>query len=104
MKKALAEIEARELAQHLQKALRRGLVEAVKLLDLLDARRVHTLAPAVDALAGRGAFASPRRVAPLELRNHLLDGTARDELDDDECDEQNSEQGRNHQQHAFEYV
>jgi hypothetical protein len=55
---APAEVEARELADHLDEALVRRLVEAVELLDLLDAHRVHALAAAVARPARRPA---PRR-------------------------------------------
>ena len=76
VEEALAEVEARELPEHLDEALVRRLVEAVELLDLLDALRVDALAPAVAACRAAGPFAAAA-LAALELRHHLLDRAAR---------------------------
>jgi hypothetical protein len=40
----------------------------------------------------------------LKLGDHFLYGAAGDELDDDKADEQDAEQGRQHQEQAFEDI
>ena len=80
-------------------ALVRRLVEAVQRLDLLDAFRVHALVAAVAGAAGLDA--TP---APLGFGHVLLHRPAGHELDHHEGDQQHAEQGRDHQQQAFEDV
>src|SRR5947208_6786489 len=85
----------------------RRLVEAVESLYLLDLCRVDAL-PA--ALAGAdsthrapaGLAACP--VATLQLRHHLLDRAARDELDHDERDKQDAEERWDHEEQPLEDV
>jgi len=87
----------------------RRLVEAVELLDLLHLRRVDALPAAVAAGAGRRggrgrAATLEAPFAPLQLRHHLLDRSAGNELHDDEGDEDDAEQRRDHEQQALEDV
>ena len=102
VEEAFSQIEARELPEHLEKALVRRLVESVELLDFLDALGIHPLPAPIAAAARRGTFAP--RLAPLELRDHLLDRAARHELDDHKGDRQDPEQRGNHQEQALQYV
>jgi hypothetical protein len=104
VKEALAKVKPRELPEHLQEAFGCRLVESVELFNLLNARRIYALASAICALAARGALTNAGRIASLQLRNHLLDRPAGNELNDDESDEQDAEERRNHQQQPFEYV
>src|SRR5439155_15998394 len=106
LKEAPAKIKARELANHLDKARRSRLVEAVEFLDFLYLRRVHALTPAIRA--GPGSARSERAfgaaLAALQLVDHLLDRSAGHELDDDEGDEKDPEQRRDHQQQPLQDV
>src|SRR3954463_13495154 len=106
MEEAAAELEAGELADHLDEALVRRPVEAVELLDLFDLLGVDALAPAVDAAgtARRGTARLATQLAALQLRHHLLDRTARHELHDDKGDEHDAEKRRNHEQQPLEDV
>ena len=90
---ARAEVEGREVLQHLDIAHVRGLVEAVELLQRLDLLGVDVAARLV-----RAARADAR------LRHDLLDRSAGDELDDDEGDRQHAQQGGQHQGDALEDV
>src|SRR5207253_3955343 len=107
VEEARAEIEARELANHLDEAHVRRLVEAVELLDLLDLRGIHALAAAIAADPGRarrcgGGFASA--FTALQLIDELLDRPARHELDDDERDKEAPEERRDHEHQPREDV
>ena len=79
----------------------RGLIKPVELADLLDPGRIHALTPPVGVVAG-GHFtgSSP---AP-ELLHQLLHGPPRHELHYRKGDEQDAEQGRHHEQNAFDDV
>src|SRR5262249_32135150 len=101
VKKAPAEIETGVLAEHVEKSLGCGPVEAVKLLDLLDAFRIDTLASPIASGGGTALGSAP---ASLELRHHLFDGPARDELGNDERDQEYPEQRRYHQQQPLDNV
>ncbi len=93
LEEAATQVEAREVAEHLPEPLGRRLVEAVQRLDLLDLLGVHTLPAPV--CAGFAPDAAPG------LRDVLLHRPSRYELRDHECHDEDTEQGRKHQQDAF---
>ena len=115
---ALAEIEAGKIPHHQRKALRRRLVEAELLLELLDEIRIEPLRAAVFRIDGIGGGAGLRRpraeiaaggaryargragIRAGELRDDALDRPAGRELHDHEGDEQDAEQCRDHQEDA----
>ena len=99
LEEAGAQVEARELAQHLEETLVRGLVKAVQGLDLLQPLRVHALGTPVNRAAFRARACSGTR-----LRQVLLHRPAGHELDHDESQQQHPEQRRDHQQQALEDV
>src|SRR5690606_12778377 len=87
---ALAEVEGQVVAEHDEETLMRGLVEAELALELLDESGRQTLGAAVLAAAtpaaGVAGAGDPveRPGLALDPGDHLLDRTARHELDEDE--------------------
>ena len=73
MKKTLAQIQPRELAEHPDKALVGGLVEAIELLDFLDLGGINALPPAISPLGRGRADLTAHGIAPLQLRHILFD-------------------------------
>ena len=112
---ALAEIEGRIVAHQHPEALRRRLVEAVLLLQLLDEFRIEPLRAAIargnvaarvghragaDLAAAAAEVRGRALVVALQLRDRALDRPARHELHDGEGDQHDAEDGRDHQEKA----
>jgi hypothetical protein len=87
---AIAQIEAREAAQHHEVAFERRFVEAVQRLELSDLLGVHAR---VGAHAERQALLR----AFAQIMQRLLHRPARHELDHDEGQRQYAEERRDHQ-------
>ena len=102
VEKALTQIELGKLFEHHPEPLDRWFVKAVEGFDFGNAGGVHALSAAVTASRCRSAL--PACVAPLQLRDHLLHRATGHKLDHHKGHQQNPEQGRNHQQQAFENV
>ena len=100
LKKAGAQIEARELTQHLHKAFYRRLVKAVQRLDLFKPLGVHALAAPVAHGSTFGAVSG----TGLGLGQILLHRATGHELDDHKGQQQHAQQRGNHQQNTFENI
>ena len=101
LEEAAPQVEARKLAQHLQKTLVRRLVEAIQLLDLFQALGVHALCAAV---AQPAALCARTPCARLGLGQVLLHRSAGNELHHGEGKHQHTQKRGQHEQDAFEDV
>ncbi|MNS97887.1 hypothetical protein D3C72_1322360 [compost metagenome] len=100
LKEAAAQVKPGKLAHHLHKALSRWLVKAIERLDLVEALLVNALAATVAHAAALRTTAGPR----LGLGQVLLHRATGYELDHGKGQQQHAQQGRDHQQQAFEDV
>src|SRR6185437_1141952 len=108
-----AEIEAQIVLQHYPEALRRRLVEAVELVELLDEIGAETARTAVligggcgaaQLAAAAGDLAQARTLRAAQLGDELIDRPAWRRLHDHEIHEDDGKERRHHQQDAAQRV